>query len=107
MAADQKLRFMSLLTEDAHITAAMVQSYVEYAEEKLRIGSDQQILASKKQMMDRLKVVTSHVKGKEKEYLPTKNLTSSLSRTQGTAPILERLNFQRWLTNASFLDVDI
>ena len=93
MAAEQKLKFMSLLTKDAHFTAAKVQSCVEYAEEKLKMGSDQQILASKKQMTDRLRVVTSEVKEKEKEYLLSEKPNIELVTNQGKSTDIGVIEF--------------
>ena len=93
MAADQKLRFMFLLREDANIAAATVQNCVEHAEEKLRMGSNQMILASKKQMTDKLRVVTTHIRGKEKECVPTEEPNIKLVKNAGKSTDVGAIEF--------------
>ena len=57
-----KLGFLSSHIEVAETAATLLESCLDYLEQQVRIGSKQQILANKAQMVDRMELVMSQVK---------------------------------------------
>ena len=58
----EKLSFLSSHKEGAETAATLLESCLDNVEQRVRIGSKQQILANKAQMVDRMELVTSRVK---------------------------------------------
>ena len=58
----EKLGFLSSHKEGAETAATLLESCLDFVEQRVRIGSKQQILANKAQMVDRMELVTSQVK---------------------------------------------
>ena len=58
----EKLGFLSSHKEGAETAATLLESCLDYVEQRVRIGSKQQILANKAQMVDRMELVTLQVK---------------------------------------------
>ena len=58
----EKLGFLSSHKEGSETAATLLESCLDFVEQRVRIGSKQQILANKAQMVDRMELVTSQVK---------------------------------------------
>ena len=59
---DAYIEKMSSLKKEANITIAQLKSCEEFAEEELRIGSQQEIMVMKGQMVEHMGTVCSQVK---------------------------------------------
>ena len=60
--AKEKLGFLSTHKEVAETAATLLESCLDYIEQEVRIGSKQQILTNKVQMVDRMELVMSQMK---------------------------------------------
>ena len=62
---DAKLKVLSEQTKSAEISLSVLEDVEDYVEQSLKTGSPQQVLRSKKQMMERMSEVTTQINVKE------------------------------------------
>ena len=95
--AEKKLRFMSSLITDVQTTAGMLQSCVRYVEGKLRMNSQQQILASKKEMVETMEMMASQVK--EENYSLAEKPNIKMHRRTGKSTTIGEIEFSTLMDN--------
>ena len=62
---DDKLKVLSEQTKSAEMSLSVLEDVEDYVEQSLKTGSPQQVLRSKKQMMERMSEVTSQINVEE------------------------------------------